>query len=48
MNNLDPLRARAAALHLHGLLAHWSEAASQQWLAPLLGRSATAAVWNGA
>jgi DNA replication protein DnaC len=36
MNNPDPLRARAAALHLHGLLAHWSEAASQQWLAPLL------------
>ena len=36
MNNSDTLRARAAALHLHGLLAHWSEAASQDWLAPLL------------
>lgn len=36
MDNSDTLRARAAALHLHGLLAHWSEAASQDWLAPLL------------
>jgi DNA replication protein DnaC len=36
MNDPNALRIRAAALHLHGLLAHWSEAASQGWLAPLL------------
>lgn len=35
---IDPnaLRARAAALHLHGLLAHWPEVATADWLAPLL------------
>ena len=27
MKNPDTLQARAKALHLHGLLAHWSEAA---------------------
>jgi DNA replication protein DnaC len=32
----DPLRARAAALRLHGLLAHWAEVADQPWLARLL------------
>ena len=32
----DALRARAAALHLHGLLAHWGEVVGQDWLAPLL------------
>ena len=32
----DTQRARAAALNLHGLLAHWSEIASQDWLTPLL------------
>jgi DNA replication protein DnaC len=32
----DPLRARAAALRLHGLLAHWTEVADQPWLARLL------------
>ena len=32
----DPQRARAGALNLHGLLAHWSEIASQDWLTPLL------------
>jgi len=36
MSDPDPLRARAAALHLHGLLAHWGEAVGQDWLAPLL------------
>jgi hypothetical protein len=30
------LRARAEALHLHGLLTHWSEVVSQPWLAPML------------
>ncbi len=30
------LRARAEALHLHGLLTHWSEVATQPWLAPML------------
>jgi DNA replication protein DnaC len=33
---IDALRARAEALHLHGLLAHWTEVAPQPWLAPLL------------
>ena len=32
----DTLRARAEALHLHGLLTHWSEVAPQPWLAPML------------
>src|SRR5580700_295321 len=30
------LRARAEALHLHGLLTHWSEVATQPGLAPML------------
>jgi DNA replication protein DnaC len=29
-------RARAGALHLHGLLAHWGEVASQDWVTSLL------------
>lgn len=29
-------RRRAAALQLHGVLAHWAECADQPWLAPLL------------
>lgn len=36
MTDLDALRARAQALHLHGLLAHWPEIATQSWVAPLL------------
>jgi DNA replication protein DnaC len=36
MNDLDALRARAAALHLHGLTAHWAEIADAGWLAPFL------------
>ena len=32
----DTLRARAEALNLHGLLTHWSEVATQPWLAPML------------
>ena len=35
MMNPDPLRRRAEALHLHGLLAHWTEAAG--WVEALLG-----------
>ncbi|MDP3635837.1 MAG: ATP-binding protein [Azonexus sp.] len=35
MTTPDP-RQRAAALQLHGLLAHWSECANQAWLNPLL------------
>jgi DNA replication protein DnaC len=36
MSDSDALRARAAALHLHGLVAHWSEVATQPWIAALL------------
>src|SRR5208282_2117310 len=36
MIELDALRARAEALHLHGLVAHWPEVATQTWVAPLL------------
>lgn len=36
MTMTDPLRQRAQALRLHGLLAHWSEVASAKWLADLL------------
>ena len=36
MSDADPLRARAEALHLHGLLAHWPEIAAAEWVAPLL------------
>jgi hypothetical protein len=36
MNDLNALRARAAALHLHGLTAHWSEIADAAWVAPFL------------
>jgi hypothetical protein len=32
----DACRQRAAALQLHGLLAHWAECAKQPWLDPLL------------
>ena len=37
MKNPDALQARAKALHLHGLLAHWSEAAAAGWAEALLG-----------
>jgi DNA replication protein DnaC len=37
MNDLDALRARAKALNLHGLLNHWSDAASSQWVRDLIG-----------
>jgi DNA replication protein DnaC len=36
MNDLDALRARAAALHLHGLTAHWPEIAGAEWVPPFL------------
>jgi DNA replication protein DnaC len=36
MNDLDVLRARAAALHLHGLTAHWPEIAGAEWVPPFL------------
>jgi DNA replication protein DnaC len=36
MNDLDTLRARAAALHLHGLTAHWPEIAGAEWVPPFL------------
>ena len=32
MANHDALRARAAALGLHGLLAHWDEAVAAGWV----------------
>jgi len=32
MNNLDVLHARARALGLHGLLAHWHDATAAGWL----------------
>src|SRR3978361_1122798 len=36
MHDPATLRARAGALHLHGLLAHWSEVATADWLGALL------------
>jgi DNA replication protein DnaC len=36
MSNLESLRARAQALHLHGLLAHWPQIASADWVEPLI------------
>ena len=36
MNNLAALQARAEALHLHGLLAHWQEAAAADWVQMLI------------
>jgi DNA replication protein DnaC len=36
MNNLAALHARAEALHLHGLLAHWQEAAAADWVQMLI------------
>src|ERR1700731_6657 len=37
MKNPDALLARAKTLHLHGLLAHWSEAAAAGWPEALIG-----------
>jgi DNA replication protein DnaC len=36
MTEKDPQRARAAALQLHGLLAHWNEITAEPWLTLLL------------
>jgi DNA replication protein DnaC len=36
MMNLQSLRERAAALRFYGVLAHWSEVATADWLAPLV------------
>lgn len=36
MNKLDTLKSRAQALRLHGVLAHWGEVASAEWLEPLV------------
>jgi DNA replication protein DnaC len=35
-NELDPLRRRAKALRLHGLLAHWQEAIGDGWVASFI------------
>jgi DNA replication protein DnaC len=34
--NLEQLRSRVAALHLNGVLAHWSEVATSDWLTKLV------------
>jgi DNA replication protein DnaC len=36
MTTLDPRRQRAAALQLHGVLAHWEQCAQDPWIDPLL------------
>jgi len=36
MSNLDALYARAKALNLHGLLAHWTEAIAAGWVTTLV------------
>jgi DNA replication protein DnaC len=36
MKSIDPLQARANALHLHGLLGHWSEANAAGWAQALI------------
>ena len=36
MSNLESLHLRAKALQLHGLLAHWSDIATAQWVESLL------------
>ncbi len=36
MTDLDSLHRRAKTLQLHGLLAHWPEVASADWVAPLI------------
>jgi DNA replication protein DnaC len=36
MNDLDALHARAKALNLHGLLAHWPQATEAGWVAELI------------
>src|SRR5215472_18940180 len=35
-HDLETLRVRAKALHLHGLLAHWQEAVTEGWVPSLI------------
>ena len=35
-NQLEALRERAEALHLHGVLAHWQEVVGTDWVADLV------------
>ena len=51
MSNLQDLHMRAKALNLHGLLAHWEEAAAAGWLATLIDweeQSVRAEAWSAA
>jgi len=36
MSNLDALQTRAKALHLNGLLAHWTQVATEGWVQSLI------------
>lgn len=36
MSNLEALHARAKALNLHGLLAHWTDVAAVEWVEALI------------
>jgi DNA replication protein DnaC len=36
MSNLEALHARAKALHLHGLVAHWTDAGAAEWVEQLI------------
>src|SRR5215475_14547087 len=36
MSNLEALHARAKALRLHGLLAHWTDAGAAEWVEHLI------------
>ena len=40
MSNLDPRNARAKALNLHGLLAHWQDAVAAGWAKPAVAKNA--------
>jgi hypothetical protein len=50
MTEFDTLRDRAEALHLHGLVSHWPEVATEPWGSRRCSsgrkRSAPAAVCN--
>ena len=37
MSNFENFHARAKALNLHGLLAHWAEAAAAGWVEARIG-----------
>ena len=36
MNDLDALQARAKLLNLNGLLAHWTQVATESWVQALI------------